>query len=260
MSNKFSLSWLDPQNLKKLAEASGLSVSRVAAHTSRKAGAGWAQTGRPSLSWASGVNGPAASQVVAPLKSMPEGVTDAREGEETGSRPELPPFHPPNAAMGARLSAYIDWLIQNLACVRVFIADSDGLPLAQRNSNIDLIGLATVLMEATRQLRGHIELPPDASIAMELSENEIFQFVQVQTDWQKVSLGLIMPSVLDRKTLDHVKRALHNVFSEAGRESAIAKENSQGDPSQRINSSMVREISAAEEETEPSAHRTPELT
>jgi hypothetical protein len=139
---------------------------------------------------------------------------DDHAPEAEADRPALPVFRPPQAAMGARLSAFIDWLFRNLACVRVFIADGDGLPLAQRNSNIDLIGLATVLMDASRQLRGHLQLPPEGAIAMGLGPNETFQLLQIQTSWQQVSLGLIVRSTLLRETLDEVKNALRLALDE----------------------------------------------
>ncbi len=173
------------------------------------------------------------------------------EAERSG----LPRFHPPHAAMGARLAAFIDWLFRNLACVRVFIADSDGLPLAQRNSNIDLIGLATVLMDATRQLRGHLQLPPEGTIGMELGENETFLLLQIQTDWQQVSLGLIVRASLDRMTLDEVKQALRAALNE---ESQGAPEKSLGGGFQTGSKDDEHGAKSAQRQAEGVARATPE--
>lgn len=208
MSSNSSLSWLDPQTLKDLATASGLSggrgTSRVAATLPEKVALARpqpaARPGRP--------------PTVASLKRALDEAEEHEPRPDETTRQALPPFKAPQAAMGARLAAFIDWLFRNLACVRVFIADGDGLPLAQRNSNIDLIGLATVLMDASRELRGHLQLPQEGAIGMELGPAESFQLLQIQTSWQEVSLGLIVRAGLSRETLDEVKAALHAAIEE----------------------------------------------
>ncbi len=139
----------------------------------------------------------------------------ADAASEVENTPSFPDFHPPHGPLGQRLNAFVDWLYKHFACLRVFIADGDGLPLAQRDSNIEFIGVATVLIDATRQMRGQLELPEQGAITLDLGSRECLQLLQVQLSYQNISLGMVMRGPLDRPALEHVREALGLALIEA---------------------------------------------
>ncbi len=234
MNTNSNLSWLDSDNLRALASAAGLSGGAPL----RTGGPGVVR--RAETVATRPVAAPAPPVASSPMRQRLGVSAQHPQAPVPEDRPQgLPPFAPPQAAaMGQRLNAFIDWLFRNLPCQRVFIADGDGLPLAQRHSNIDLIGISTVLMDASKQLRSHLQLPEEASIGLELGGNEMFQLLQLQMPWQEVSLGIIIRGYLARDLVDQVKAALRSAleFDQGPESAAMAEPDTAvaplGDPSQ----------------------------
>lgn len=116
-------------------------------------------------------------------------------GRETGS-------------LQQRIEAFVTWLSRGAAAMAAFVADADGLILANRNAaEAYAEAVASVLHNEEAAFRS-TPLPAERSTLIELSDNRFLQVIRVDTAAGRLVVGVVGQEPLSRATCSQVRRVL----------------------------------------------------
>src|SRR5262249_61646557 len=136
------------------------------------------------------------------------GPGDNTRGNAHRSRITLPPLEhvdntPPHdiSAKGSieqRLAVLVDWLMGSTASYSAFVADSEGLALANRNAPDNYIAVTALIGRAQHLLDEYVPAPVDGATSMELEDGNTLQIVWASTDAGRLAAGMVLPQPLAR--------------------------------------------------------------
>lgn len=107
-----------------------------------------------------------------------------------------------------RIEAFVTWLSRGAAAVAAFVADADGLILANRNAaEAYAEAVASVLHNEEAAFRS-TPLPAERSTVIELSDNRFLQVIRVDTAAGRLVVGIVGQEPLSRATCSQVRRVL----------------------------------------------------
>lgn len=112
------------------------------------------------------------------------------------------------ASLQQRIDAFVTWLSRGAAAVAAFVADADGLILANRNAaEAYAEAVASVLHNEEAAFRS-TPLPAERSTVIELSDNRFLQVIRVDTAAGRLVVGVVGEEPLSRATCSQVRRVL----------------------------------------------------
>lgn len=107
-----------------------------------------------------------------------------------------------------RIEAFVTWLSRGACAAAAFVADADGLILANRNAaEAYAEAVASVLHNEEAAFRS-TPLPTERSTLIELSDNRFLQVIRVATGAGRLVVGLVGQEPLSRATCAQVRRVL----------------------------------------------------
>ncbi len=112
------------------------------------------------------------------------------------------------ASLQQRIEAFVTWLSRGAAAVAAFVADADGLILANRNAaEAYAEAVASVLHNEEAAFRS-TPLPAERSTVIELSDSRFLQVIRVDTAAGRLVVGVVGEEPLSRATCSQVRRVL----------------------------------------------------
>lgn len=113
-----------------------------------------------------------------------------------------------SASLQQRIEAFVTWLSRGAVAVAAFVADADGLILANRNAaEAYAEAVASVLHNEEAAFRS-TPLPAERSTVIELSDNRFLQVIRVDTAAGRLVVGIVGQEPLPRATCSQVRRVL----------------------------------------------------
>lgn len=107
-----------------------------------------------------------------------------------------------------RIEAFVTWLSRGACAAAAFVADADGLILANRNAaEAYAEAVASVLHNEEAAFRS-TPLPTERSTLIELSDNRFLQVIRVDTGAGRLVVGVVGQEPLSRATCAQVRRVL----------------------------------------------------
>ncbi len=209
MNSPSTITWIDREKLSSLAEGMALAKPK---RTRASHGGGIS----PLLRTVGSI-GPEMSPILL-AGALPEKEPEA---------PALPfsEFRAPGLPLGQRLNALMDWLVRAVQCSRVFLSDADGLPLAQRNATVEMIGLSAVLSDASRQLSRHLNTEKANTLRFDLVKGEVFHLLELSVQPHTVALGFQTRAEIDKIGINQIADAVTDALSDPAVEGdALAEE------------------------------------
>lgn len=117
-------------------------------------------------------------------------------------------FGKERASLQQRIEAFVTWLSRGAAAVAAFVADADGLILANRNAaEAYAEAVASVLHNEEAAFRS-TPLPAERSTLIELSDSRFLQVIRVDTAAGRLVVGVVGQEPLSRATCSQVRRVL----------------------------------------------------
>jgi hypothetical protein len=108
-----------------------------------------------------------------------------------------------------RLEGFVEWLGGAVAARAAFVADADGLVLANRNAPESYVVATASLSHAEDTvLKSYIPRPPEGTTTMDLDETHFLQVIRVDTVVGRLVVGLIVAGPLSRSACAMVRRLL----------------------------------------------------
>jgi hypothetical protein len=107
-----------------------------------------------------------------------------------------------------RLDAFLLWLTSSTGAFASFIADQDGLALANRHAPDSYMVATAALGLAERSITQYVPRPADASTIFDLDGNNVLQILWVSTAAGKLAVGLVLGAPLPRALADKARRML----------------------------------------------------
>ena len=161
---------------------------------------------------AAGVAGPAnlpAPDAGAAAEPTRFGTGDAGSGPSVSARePSFPKADP----VERRLEAVLGWVMETTGAVSAFVADGDGLSLANRGTPVDTIAATACLSDVRDRLRPFVGDGVDGRIAVELRDEKHLELIWGATSVGRIAIGLVMTEPLERKRVEAIRRSLCRAF------------------------------------------------
>jgi hypothetical protein len=158
----------------------------------------------------------------APDLAPPPRSADARPPALAAPRPEPTELQPVNAAafrhlygggkrelsLQQRLEAFVEWLGNEQQAAASFVADADGLLLANRNVPETYVIATVSLSHAEQGLMSYLPRPVEGATTMELDDRNALQVLRVDTMIGKLIVGLIVAAPLSRARCAQMRSVL----------------------------------------------------
>jgi hypothetical protein len=110
--------------------------------------------------------------------------------------------------LAERLSQFVDWLGASTGALAAFVADSDGLLLANRHAPEHHVIATVPLAFAEQTVRKYVPSPSEGSTTIELDDTNVLQVIRVETTAGRLVVGLVLSGALSRATCATVRRML----------------------------------------------------
>jgi hypothetical protein len=110
--------------------------------------------------------------------------------------------------MEERLDAFLLWLTSSTGAFASFIADQEGLALANRHAPDSYMVATAALGLAERSITQYVPRPADASTTFDLDGNNVLQILWVSTSAGKLAVGLVLGAPLPRALAEKARRML----------------------------------------------------
>lgn len=107
-----------------------------------------------------------------------------------------------------RLDAFLLWLTSSTGAFASFIADQEGLALANRHAPDSYMVATAALGLAERSITQYVPRPADASTTFDLDGDNVLQILWVSTAAGKLAVGLVLGAPLPRALADKARRTL----------------------------------------------------
>lgn len=102
------------------------------------------------------------------------------------------------ASIEERLEVLVGWLMGSTAAYSAFVADADGLALANRNAPDNYVAATAMIGRAQRMLDAYVPAPADGSTSMELEDGNTLHVVWATTDDGVIAAGMVLAEPLPR--------------------------------------------------------------
>jgi hypothetical protein len=107
-----------------------------------------------------------------------------------------------------RFEAFVDWLATGVGAQASFVADVDGLVLANRNVPETYVVAIASLSHAEQSVLDYMPRPQEGSTMLELDETRYLQVIRVETVVGRLIIGAIVAAPLSRTICAMVRRLM----------------------------------------------------
>lgn len=107
-----------------------------------------------------------------------------------------------------RFEAFVEWLATGVGAQASFVADVDGLVLANRNVPETYVVATASLSHAEQSVLDYMPRPQEGTTALELDETRYLQVIRVETVVGRLIVGAIVTAPLSRTICAMVRRLL----------------------------------------------------
>jgi hypothetical protein len=107
-----------------------------------------------------------------------------------------------------RFEAFVDWLATGVGAHASFVADVDGLVLANRNVPETYVVATASLSHAEQSVLDYMPRPQEGSTMLELDETRYLQVIRVETVVGRLIIGAIVAAPLNRTICAMVRRLM----------------------------------------------------
>jgi hypothetical protein len=180
---KQSLSWIDPEDLRPVLGDLSVSVA-------------------PSP----------LGDLLHPPPDLAHGVAEPRQ--PAAPPPDVKLFEPPAGSIQERMTALVEWVGDQLGSDQVFLADQEGLALAGRNADQELVAVSSWLMTAWEKAQRFLGSKGGGAGVFELVGGNSLLLVVARAPWGLCGLGVVVRAIPDRAAVGRAKVALRAVVSE----------------------------------------------
>ncbi len=153
----------------------------------------------------------------APVLSEPAiEVEESRQADEQseGQPPAWPPLALPEDSLEARLAALFTWLKEVAGYERAFVADSEGLAMADDGAPAELVAAAAMLGTTWAAMQRSQNLPAGPSLAVDLADGERLHLLLAKSRWGRMNLGFVTRRPLPATALSRVGEAFQETVDE----------------------------------------------
>ncbi|MES2707482.1 MAG: hypothetical protein V4726_12870 [Verrucomicrobiota bacterium] len=123
-------------------------------------------------------------------------------------RRQVPHFEVPLGPMSTRIRALTDWIRRQIETSEIFILDTQGCPVGDREAIEEIVASAVVLAEAARHAAGYLPDGPTGALYLDLEDERRLCVISTPTSHGNFILGLILPEALAPRAADRLRRAL----------------------------------------------------
>ncbi len=127
-------------------------------------------------------------------------------------------FGPDMAAMPTeeRLGAFVQWLMGGTGAFAAFVADTDGLPLTNRNAPESYLAAIGPLGRAQETIARFVPSPHAGSSTVELDHQNVLQVIWSDTAAGRLAVGLVLSGALDAAMVRRIRRITRMSMSPRG--------------------------------------------
>jgi len=130
---------------------------------------------------------------------------------------EAAPFEPPRGSLDERLEALLEWVRDSHPeAETVFIADSDGLPLAGGDANDALAAASSGVGSMLQAVGTVVDVWGEGALSIDLAPERTLHIVRAATDWGPVCLGLVVSESVERRRIHRFQQALERTLRDRG--------------------------------------------
>ncbi len=115
-----------------------------------------------------------------------------------------------------RIAAFLDWVDQTTVCSAVYLADEDGLALAQHKCRPAHISLSALILRFQADLRRWFGVSRRGIASINLDDEFTLYCIECTTRWGQMALGIVLRESLPQQTLRKIQHELEQVFTEKG--------------------------------------------
>ncbi len=112
-----------------------------------------------------------------------------------------------------RLGVLVDWLTGTTASYSAFVADGDGLALANRNAPDNYVAATAMIGRAQHLVDAYVPAPVDGATSMELDDGNTLQIVWVTTSAGRLAAGIVLPQPLSRPFCASVREMVRTAIA-----------------------------------------------
>lgn len=166
--------------------------------------------GRPESARAGRSKARLTSERVAPDRSpdLSEPVDDSALTPLAASASAPPVSFDGAGSLDSRLDLFVSWLVGSTGAFAAFIADAEGLALANRHAPESYVVASASLAEAHGKVSSYVPSSPAGSTTIELHGENVLQVVWVDTSVGRLAVGLVLPAPLERPLVHSLRDAL----------------------------------------------------
>jgi len=128
--------------------------------------------------------------------------------------PPIEPFEAPIGRLRDRLEAFLDWLMQHSGCRVAFIIDRDGLPLVDRGAGVEMMAIASSVMQLVERINRRTLPVVGQAVKLELEKGQLV-LVSVVTSIGDYTVGHMGGHAPDHTLRDQTAEGLQAVFQNA---------------------------------------------
>ncbi len=125
-----------------------------------------------------------------------------------------PAFVPRKGKLQDRFENLIEWILLQLPCEQVFLADREGLILAHRAAEPELVAASSWFLSSWAKVHKYLNPEGLAAHSMQLHGDRLLHLFQGAAPWGQMSLGVVSEKPLDRNLTKCIQDALQNTIKE----------------------------------------------
>ena len=116
------------------------------------------------------------------------------------------------ASVEERLSALLRWVVDTTGAISAFVADGDGLGVANRETPHDTIAATACLSDIRDRLKPFVGDGVDGAVVVELDDDKLLEVIWGTTSAGRLAIGLVTAAPLERKQVKAMRRSLCRAF------------------------------------------------
>ncbi len=105
-----------------------------------------------------------------------------------------------------RLGAFVQWLMGGTGAFAAFVADTEGLPLTNRNAPESYLAAIGPLGRAQETIARFVPSPEAGSSTVELDHQNVLQVIWSDTAAGRLAVGLVLGGALDQTMVRRIRK------------------------------------------------------
>ncbi len=115
-----------------------------------------------------------------------------------------------------RLARVLEWLLGSTGAFAAFVADSEGLTVANRHAPESYVAATGPLGRVQQSISAFVPSPTEGSTTLELDDQNVLQVIWAETNEGRMAVGLILSAPLDRSIVSRIRRVVHMAVTTKG--------------------------------------------